>query len=62
VDRMTRNTEILKRAAVASAKRTLALFGHIVEDFIEVLRPLPGVATEIEPVPSEPDDSTLAAA
>ena len=62
VDRMTRNTEVLKGAAVASAKRTLALFGHIVDDFIEVLRPLPGIATDIEPVRSEPDDSTLAAA
>jgi hypothetical protein len=59
---MTRNTEVLKGAAVASAKRTLALFGHIVDDFIEVLRPLPGIATDIEPVRSEPDDSTLAAA
>jgi predicted patatin/cPLA2 family phospholipase len=62
VDRMTRNTEILKGAAMASAKRALALFGHVVEDFIEILRPLPGVATEIEPIRSEPDDSTLAAA
>ena len=36
-------------AAMASAKRTLALFGHVVEDFIEVLRPLPGVTDEAEP-------------
>ena len=62
VERMTRNTDILKNAAMASAKRTLALFGHVVEDFIEVLRPLPGVAREIETAGSEPDDSTLAAA
>jgi predicted patatin/cPLA2 family phospholipase len=62
VERMTRDTEILKGAAMASAKRTLALFGHIVEDFIEVLRPLPGVSTKAETINSEPDDSTLAAA
>ena len=62
VERTTRNTDLLKRAAMASAKRTLAVFGHIVEDFIEVLRPLPGVAREVEVMGSEPDDSTLAAA
>ena len=68
VERTTRNTEVLKRAAMASAKRTLAAFGHHVEDFIEVLRPLPGVADEVtavkaaQTVGSEPDDSTLAAA
>jgi len=62
VERTTRNTDILKSAAMASAKRTLALFGHVVEDFVEVLRPMPGVATQIEPAHSEPDDSTLAAA
>ncbi len=64
VERMTRNTEILKGAAMASAKRTLALFGHVVADFIEILRPLPGVTDEAVPesAGSEPDDSTLAAA
>ena len=62
VERTTRSTEILKSAAMASAKRTLGLFGHVVQDFIEVLRPLPGIAAEIGPVRSEPDDSTLAAA
>jgi hypothetical protein len=60
---MTRNTEILKGAAMASAKRTLALFGHVVEDFIEILRPLPGITkAEPEAADSEPDDPTLAAA
>jgi hypothetical protein len=65
VERMTRNTEILKGAAVASAKRTMAAFGHIVEDFVEVLRPLPAVAHQVEAAetaPSEPDDPSLAAA
>jgi predicted patatin/cPLA2 family phospholipase len=64
VERMTRNAEILKGAAMASAKRTLALFGHVVEDFIEVLRPLPGLTDGAGPAAasSEPDDSTLAAA
>src|SRR5206468_11878435 len=63
VERTTRSTDILKSAAMASAKRTLRLFGHVVDDFIEVLRPLPGVAVDIEPVRRpEPDDSTLAAA
>jgi hypothetical protein len=51
----------LKQAAMASAKRTLALFGHMVEDFIEVLRPLPPVAAEVETAGSEPDDSLAAA-
>jgi predicted patatin/cPLA2 family phospholipase len=64
VERMTRNTDVLKGAAMASAKRTLAAFGHTVEDFIEVLRPMPGVSDESEAaatIGSEPDD-TLAAA
>ena len=65
VERMTRTTEILKGAAIASAKRTLAAFGHIVEDFVEVLRPLPAIARNLEAAEtadSEPDDPSLAAA
>jgi len=52
----------LKSAAIASATRTPTAFGHEVADFIEVLRPLPAIAAEIESIGSEPDDSTLAAA
>jgi hypothetical protein len=62
---MTRNTEILKGAAIASAKRTLAAFGHTVEDFVEVLRPLPAIGQDLEAAEtadSEPDDPSLAAA
>lgn len=62
VDRTTRNTQLLKQAAMASARRTLAAFGHVVEGFIEVLRPFPEIPVEAGTIPSEPDDSTLAAA
>ena len=62
VERTTRNAQLLKSAAIASATRTLTAFGHEVADFIEVLRPLPAIASEIESIGSEPDDSTLAAA
>jgi predicted patatin/cPLA2 family phospholipase len=64
VERMTKAAGILKGAAMASAKRTLALFGHVVDEFIEILRPLPGVTEEVKAAAerSEPDDSTLAAA
>jgi hypothetical protein len=62
VERMTRDTDTLKGAAIASAKRALAAFGHTVDDFVEILRPLPGVSTKTETADSEPDDSTLAAA
>jgi predicted patatin/cPLA2 family phospholipase len=43
VERMTRQTGILKSAAIASAKRTLEAFGYPVMEFIEVLRPFPTV-------------------
>jgi predicted patatin/cPLA2 family phospholipase len=66
IERTTRDAQLLKPAAIASARRTLAAFGHVVEDFVEVLRPFPAIAreiaAEIEGVDSEPDDSTLAAA
>ena len=63
VERTTRHTETLKAAAVASVKRTLRVFGHAVEDVIEVLRPFPAVEPDAEHgLSSESDDSTLAAA
>jgi len=33
----------LKSAAIASAKRTFEVFGHRVEEFVEVLRPYPPI-------------------
>jgi predicted patatin/cPLA2 family phospholipase len=41
VERMTRDAILLKSAAIASAKRTFEVFGHPVEEFVEVLRPYP---------------------
>jgi predicted patatin/cPLA2 family phospholipase len=40
VERMTRSAEVLRAAAIGSAKRTLRAFGRRVDEFIEVLRPL----------------------
>ena len=53
---------VLKAAAILSARRTLAAFGHIVEDFVEVLRPFPAIEAQTERLSSEEDDSTLATA
>jgi len=62
VDRTTRRTETLKAAAIMSAKRTFSVFGHAVQDVIEILRPFPPVEQEPETLTSQSDDSTLAAA
>src|SRR5207244_2506323 len=62
VERITRDTQVLKDAAISSAKRTLAAFGHLVEDFVEVLRPFPAIEGHTERVSSEEDDSSLARA
>jgi predicted patatin/cPLA2 family phospholipase len=43
IERMTRDTMLLKEAAIASAKRTFEAFGHPVEEFVEVLRPYPAI-------------------
>ena len=43
IERTTRSTNLLKTAAIASAKRTLNAFGHDVEEFVEVLRPYPNL-------------------
>jgi len=68
IERTTRDAQLLKSAAIASARRTLAAFGYVVEDFIEVLRPFPAIVPEMEGIEGvqtgsrEADDSTLAAA
>jgi hypothetical protein len=41
IERMTRDAMLLKSAAIASARHTLEVFGHPVEEFVEVLRPYP---------------------
>jgi len=46
IERLTRDPALLKAAAIASAKRTLELFGHPVEEFIEVLRPYPAIQSD----------------
>src|SRR5262249_31751366 len=43
IERMTRDTALLKAAAIASAKRTFEVFGHSVEEFVEVLRAYPAI-------------------
>ena len=62
IERTTRNARLLKSAAMASAKRTFAAFGHMVDHFVEILRPFPAIARGVETADSESDDSTLAAA
>jgi len=50
IERMTRDTSLLKAAAIASAKRTFEAFGHRVEEFVEVLRPYPPIQLDrLEP-------------
>lgn len=61
VERTTRSTEILKAAAIASARRTYEAFGHPVDEFIEVLRPYPASNRKKEIIGPE-NDSSLAAA
>src|SRR5262245_21222789 len=46
VERMTCNTALLKAAAIASAKRTFEVFGHAVEEFVEVLRQFPAIRSK----------------
>lgn len=48
VERLTRDSLLLKAAAIASAKRTLEAFGYLVEEFIELLRPHPAVSLDEE--------------
>jgi predicted patatin/cPLA2 family phospholipase len=60
IERTTRTASLLKGAAMASAKRTLAAFGHHVDEFIEVLRPLfSAVPPDPKTAKSSSDDSTL---
>jgi predicted patatin/cPLA2 family phospholipase len=63
VERTTRSTVLLKEAAVASVRRTLAAFGYPIEDIIEIIRPFPAATPEIAATPgvcSASDGSTLA--
>jgi predicted patatin/cPLA2 family phospholipase len=46
IERLTRNSNLLKAAAIASAKRTLSAFGHPEREFVEVLRPYPAVGRD----------------
>lgn len=62
VERMTRSTEVLRTAAIGSAKRTLRAFGRAVRDFVEVLKPYPPVQPEAERTVPTSDDSSLTAA
>ena len=59
VDRMTRSAQVLRAAAIGSAKRTLRAFGRRVDDFIEVLRPYPASQGDPGMIIAESDDSTL---
>jgi len=61
IERTTRNAQLLRAAAIASARRTLRTFGHPVEEFVEVLRPFPALELDLEPpaMDSESGESTL---
>jgi predicted patatin/cPLA2 family phospholipase len=62
VERTTRSGDILKAAAIASARHTLRAFGRDADEFVEVLRAFPPVhGAAGTPVPQS-DDSTLTAA
>jgi len=64
IERTTRNAQLLRAAAIASARRTLWTFGYPVEEFVEVLRPFPALELDFEQpaVRSASDDPTLTAA
>ena len=59
VERMTRSTEVLKAAAIASAKRTLRAFGRSVDEVVEVLRPYSAHDVDAATFRPRSDDSTL---
>jgi predicted acylesterase/phospholipase RssA len=62
VERMTRSTEVLKAAAIASAKRTLRAFGRSVDEVVEVLRPYSAHDVDAGTLRPRSDDSTLTVA
>jgi predicted patatin/cPLA2 family phospholipase len=62
VERITRNAEVLKAAAIASAKRTLRTFGRCVDEVVEVLRPYSAHDVDSETLRQRPDNSTLTVA
>jgi predicted patatin/cPLA2 family phospholipase len=43
IELMTRDATLLKAAAITNAKRTFEAFGYSVQDFVEVLKPYPGI-------------------
>src|SRR5438093_12885577 len=49
IERTTRNAQLLRAAAIASAQRTLRAFGHPVEEVVELLRPFPALERDCEP-------------
>jgi predicted patatin/cPLA2 family phospholipase len=52
IDRITRNARLLKGAAVASLRRTLRAFGHVVGELVEVLRVYPALEPDTPAVTS----------
>lgn len=62
VERITRSTEVLKAAAVASVKRTLRAFGRYVDEVVEVLRPYSAHEVDADTVRPRADNSTLTVA
>jgi predicted patatin/cPLA2 family phospholipase len=63
IERMTRNSVLLKGAAIASVRRTLLAFGYPVEEIIEIIRPFPAAepTPEDPAIPSESGDTVTAA-
>jgi predicted patatin/cPLA2 family phospholipase len=62
VERMTRSTEVLKAAAIASMKRTLRAFGQYVDEVVEVLKPYSAQEVDSEMLRPRTDNSTLTVA
>jgi predicted acylesterase/phospholipase RssA len=50
IERVTRNAGLLKAAAIASVRRTLRAFGHVVGELIEVLRPFPALEPDSQAI------------
>jgi predicted patatin/cPLA2 family phospholipase len=63
IERTTRNSDLLKRAAIASMRRTLLAFGYPVEEIVETIRPFPAAETAFAqtPIPSASGDTVGAA-
>jgi predicted patatin/cPLA2 family phospholipase len=63
IERLTRNSVLLKSAAIASVRRTLLAFGYPVEQIIETIRPFRAVESTLEQpaISSESGDTVTAA-